>query len=118
MFPANYASASLHTLRAEIFGASLRVKQTLQSHEASAANAAAWLVEELAHRHLSAVLVDGGCVVDNRIVVQLTHDDARLSHEGVLPGRLAAQGLEMGLLIDFDKDLLVDGITTVEREDQ
>lgn len=118
MFSANDSPASLQTLRTEIFRAALHVKRALQAAGARGANTAALLADELAHRHLSIVLVDGGCVVDNRVTVQMTCESARRSDEESLPDRLTEQGLELGMLIDFDKNLMVDGITTMERGKQ
>ncbi len=115
----NSVFSDLSALRAEVFHAALRVKYN-SGRMGDAARDAQRLVGECQRMALEVEALPCGSspeedyLVNKQLLVRLCpRGSSPEAQANALRERLRERGAAMGLLVDFDRDLMVDGLVTI-----
>ena len=103
----------IQAVRIEVFHAALRVKYYMNHPDGNTGSVAQALGREV--ERMGLVIEYAGhqmWVVDGRLLVCVS----RNNYSGEARAVMRQRGLALGLLVDFNKDLMVDGVVTVEGE--
>ncbi len=115
----NSCVLELSALRAEVFHAAMRVKYE-SGRMADAARDAERLVDECQSMALEVEAVSSGSppvldyVINKLVLARICpRASSPIEEAEALRDRLRECGAAMGLLVDFDRDLMVDGLVTI-----